>query len=93
MVYVQYYERNSSGELQEAIGDRGVVVLDGRNSLETMKSDAVAFNGERRPVFDGYRIFKGYSFTRSAPITEIIELDIDPYPMYDMDGSYFIPNE
>jgi hypothetical protein len=91
MYYVQYYQRNSSGELQEAIGDRGVVILDGRNSLETMKADAIANNGIRRPIFDGYRIFKGDSFTRSAPITKIIELDIDPYPMFDMDGSYYHP--
>ena len=91
MVYVQYYYRNQSGELQEVLGDRGVVILDGRNSLKKLKEDAIACNGKRRPIFDGYRIFFGESFTRSAPITEIIELDVDPYPIYDMDGSYYHP--
>lgn len=75
MVYVQYMSRSvTTGELIAALGDRAVVILDGRNSLETMKHDAVQFNGYRRPVYEAYRIYKGDSFSRSAPVTGVIEL-------------------
>ena len=70
MVYVQYYYKNEN-KFIEPCGDRSVVILDGRNSIETMKKDAVQFNGYRRPVYDAYRIFKGETFSRSNPITEL----------------------
>jgi predicted sulfurtransferase len=75
MHYVQYYWKDLTGELAEAIGDRGVVILDGRNSIETMKQNAIHFNGKRRPHYEAFRIFKGDSFIRSKPITELILLD------------------
>ena len=74
MTYVQYYERKLDGQLGESCGDRGVVVLDGRNSVATMKLDARAFNGVRRPLYEAFRIFSGPSFTRSTAITPIIPL-------------------
>ena len=86
MVYVEYYNEvtptNWQGlqdfdytpKLVEACGDRSVVVLDGRNSLETMHNDARVFNGVRRPTYAAYRLMKGESFTRSSPISNIIEL-------------------
>jgi len=75
MVYVQYFHKDLSGQLVEALGDRSIVILDGRNNLETMKQDAVSFNGVRRPVYDAYQIRKGDSFSRSQPITGIVQLD------------------
>lgn len=71
MVHVQYFE-DRDGELVEALGDRGVVILDGRNSIETMKDDAAKFNGYRRPVYAAYQIRRGESFTRCHDITPII---------------------
>jgi hypothetical protein len=74
MTYVQYYEPKLDGTLGEACGDRGVVILDGRNSIATMKLDARRFNGYRRPVYEAFAIFSGPSFTRSTAITPIIPL-------------------
>lgn len=74
MVYVQYYHTDLANNLSEACGDRAVFILDGRNTLTTMHSDAVANNGMRRPKYEAYRIFKGSSFLYSQPITEIIRL-------------------
>lgn len=74
MVFVQYYDIDLAGKLSECCGDRAVVVLDGRNSLETMHKDAKAFNGVNRPEYKAYRIYKGESFSRSNPITNIISL-------------------
>jgi len=75
MVYVQYYNKDLSGKLAEALGDRAIVILDGRNNLKTMKRDAISFNGVRRPIYEAYQIRKGDSFSRSQPITGIIQLD------------------
>lgn len=73
MVYVQYYYKKEN-EFIEPCGDRSIVILDGRNSIETMKNDAIRFNGYRRPVYDAYKIFKGETFSRSNPITNLIIL-------------------
>jgi hypothetical protein len=73
MVYVQYFDIDLAGKLSPAMGDRAVVILDGRNNLENMIIDAVKFNGFRRPVYKAFQIFKGDSFSRSSAITEITE--------------------
>lgn len=76
MYYVQYFEKGMvTGKLIEACGDRAVFILDGRNNLKTMINDAIRFNGYRRPVYKAFQIFKGQSFTRSKPITDIISLE------------------
>ena len=75
MVYVQYLQKSAlTGELTPACGDRSVVILDGRNNIETMKAQAVSHNGFRRPIYLAYQIFRGDTFSRSEPITNIIEL-------------------
>lgn len=74
MVYVEYYTTATDGSLIEAMGDRSVVILDGRNSLQTMKLDAVFHNGRYRPFYKAYRICKGRTFCDSKPITDIIPL-------------------
>ena len=59
MNYVQYFTIGAvSGKLIEACGDRGVVILDGRNSLSTMHHDAITFNGLSRPIFNAYQLLK-----------------------------------
>lgn len=74
MVYVTYFKLGLDGNLREDVGDRSIVILDGRNSLATMKQDAVRFNGYRRPVYKAYQICRGRSLCDSKPITPIIEL-------------------
>jgi len=73
MRYVQYYQKQD-GELVEACGDRSVVILDGRNSIETSKQDAVNFNSYHRPKYGAFQIRQGNGFTRSRAITNIISL-------------------
>ena len=75
MRYVQYYEHNMSGKLCEAMGDRSVVILDGRNNLENSHIDAVKFNGFRRDTYPAYKLMEGDSFTRSHSISKLIILD------------------
>ena len=71
MHYVQYYEYNLAGKLDHALGDRGVVILDGRQNLSSLRADAVSCNGRRRPTYPAYRLYRGESFTRSSPIDSI----------------------
>ena len=73
MYFIQYYDTKLNGELDEALGDRSVVQLDGRNNLNTMKDDAVEFNGFRRPVYKAYQIRKG-KFTNYRTLTGVTAL-------------------
>ena len=71
--YVQYWSENPiTGKLYEPCGDRAVVILDGRNNLETMIDDAHRFNGYRRPVYPHFQIMKG-DFHHAAPIYSTME--------------------
>jgi len=54
----------------EATGDRGVIILDGRESKNNMH--AVAEIECNKRGFIGWQLFKGDTFTRSAPISECI---------------------
>lgn len=75
MVFIQYFDKGIiTGELIPACGDRAVVQLDGRQTLETWKTDAISFNGFRRPVYKAYQIFKGRNFNDCKALTEIISL-------------------
>jgi hypothetical protein len=73
MRYVQYYWKHE-GKIMEECGDRGVVILDGRNSLQTSIDDAIGFNGRHRPYYAAYRIFQGESLSNARPITKLIEI-------------------
>jgi hypothetical protein len=73
--WVEYYDISPiSGELYHPCGDRSVVRLDSRNSLDTMHMDARENNGHRRPVYQAYRLIKGYNLLHAKPITDIIKL-------------------
>ncbi len=52
-------------EQWDMLGSDGVYILDGRNSLETMKQDAQERWGklEKRRMITGYRIVKAERFT------------------------------
>lgn len=70
--YVQYLAYSPvTGNLYEPCGDRAVVVLDGRNSLETMVNDAHQFNGFRRPKYPHFMIMQG-SFRQAKAIYSTI---------------------
>jgi hypothetical protein len=70
MYFAQYYHKAvNSEELIEGCGDRSVFILDGRNSVETMKNDAKLFG--KRYSWLAFHIEKGESFLRSRKITEI----------------------
>jgi hypothetical protein len=73
MRYVQYYDQTADGrELIEVCGDRGIVILDGRNTLSNSIRDGFTFNGNRRPLYPAFKIMQGESFTRAKPITELV---------------------
>lgn len=69
MIYAQFYRTDLQGQLAEGCGDRAVIILDGRRSLRFNLDLAAATALERG--FEAYRLFKGETFTRSSPITEI----------------------
>lgn len=69
MIYAQFYRCNADGSLVEACGDRSVVILDGRCSKKWM-GETAASECQRRG-YAAWRIFKGESFTRSAPISQV----------------------
>lgn len=58
--YIQYLDFSPiSGHLYEPCGDRAVVILDGRNCLDTMIDDAHRFNGFNRPKYPHFKIMRG----------------------------------
>lgn len=65
--YLQFYHVIEN-ELQEICGSDGVFILDGRNSLRTMKCDAQERIYKLRNVqkIAGYAIMKGERFTNSV---------------------------
>lgn len=70
MHYAQFYQKSAiSDEIIEACGDRSVVILDGRYSRQWM-GDTAATECKRRG-YVAWRIFKGETFTRSAPISQL----------------------
>lgn len=71
--YVQYLAYSPvTGNLYEPCGDRAVVVLDGRNSLETMVNDAHQFNGFRRPMYPHFKIMRG-DFRQSVEVFSSVQ--------------------
>lgn len=69
MIYAQFYDYNLAGELDEAMGDRSVVVIDAR--LSSANIGAIAKYECEKRKFAAWRIFKGESFTRSVPVSQL----------------------
>jgi hypothetical protein len=70
MIYAQFYDYNLSGNLDEALGDRSVVIVDGRWAPKTIGKIAAAECRKRKYV--AWRIFRGETFTRScAPVSQL----------------------
>ena len=75
MRYVQYYEYDEKEKkFYQACGDRSIVILDARNSIENSANDAFEFNGNQRPKYDAFKLYEGESLMRSNPITNLIML-------------------
>ena len=71
MYYAQFLQRGAmTGEPIEACGDRAVIILDGRESKNTMHGFAESECNKRGYI--GWQLFKGDTFTRSKPISERI---------------------
>jgi len=82
MIFVQYFQQSTGYDYKtgsinpdlikpiEACGDRAVIILDGRQSIDTWHCDAKQANGVRRPVYCGYVLYKGSSFSNAKPISQ-----------------------
>ena len=81
MIYAQFYQMSTgyapgtippefgAPTLIEACGDRSVVIIDARLSRDTIGQIAAAECVKRGYV--AWRIFKGETFTRSQPISQL----------------------
>lgn len=71
MFYAQFYQLSAIDPLVtiEACGDRSVVILDGRCSAE--RNGRIAEHECAKRGYVAWRIFRGDSFTRSAPISQL----------------------
>ena len=72
MKYFAQFLHVKDNELHENIGSDGVFILDGRNTLDTMKRDAQERLFRLRNVsrIDGYRIMKGERFSDAEQVYE-----------------------
>lgn len=74
--YIQYFNRSPiTGNLIEECGDRALVQLDGRQSVNTWHQAAVNCNGYRRPVYVAYQLLRGRHLIDAKPISEIVFLN------------------
>lgn len=70
MMFAQFYHRAvGSPELIEAVGDRAVIVIDGRLTKPTIARIANAVCVDRGYL--AWRIHAGDTFTRSRPVSDI----------------------
>lgn len=76
MIFAQFYElstgyptfKEEDKKPVEACGDRGVVILDGRSSITTLKAIARAVAKQRG--YTGFRLERGPSLLRAKPVTD-----------------------
>ncbi len=74
MVYAEFYHKSAvSDELIPGCGDRSVLILDGRNRLETMHHFAKDF--ARKHGWLAYTINRGDSIIRSKPVTKVMPVE------------------
>ena len=70
MKYYVQFTHVRKNEMKRNLGSDGVFILDGRNSLDTMKVDAMIRMNQLRNVacIDGYRIIKADRFTDEGTV-------------------------
>lgn len=74
MIYAQFFQQGlgiERGKLVEACGDRSVVIMDGRSP---QRHAGWAREECLKRGYAGWQLFKGESFTRSRPVSEICEV-------------------
>ncbi len=74
MTFAQFYDHGLDGKLAPVIGDRGVVILDGRLSLSNLVAEGKSCNGVRRPRYEAMALCKG-SFSCFDYLTPILRLN------------------
>ena len=75
MIYAQFYAYKLDGTLDEAIGDRSVIVIDGR--LSNRATACIAEEECRKRQYAAWRLFNGEAFTRSSPISQLTYIHED----------------
>lgn len=63
--HAQFYRLNLARNMQPALGDRAVIILDGRMSHEKM--DSIAVDECKKRGYDAYQLMRGDRFTTSVP--------------------------
>lgn len=81
MYWIEYYNRSpesrdSVGTAVEALGDRAVIIVDGRESCNTHHK--IAREEGRKRGFWGYKICKGDAFTRPDKKTGLHMVGLAP---------------
>ena len=73
--YVQFYQTDLAGNLQEACGSDGVYILDARQSTATHIEDACirAMVLSRVKRFEAFKIMKG-DLKHAVPVTELLSV-------------------
>lgn len=69
MKFIQFYHYNLAGIVDEATGDRSVIVVDGRLSNANVR--IIADTECRKRGYVAWAIFVGKSFTRSNRISQV----------------------
>ena len=69
MIYAQFYHYDLAGKLEEACGDRAVVIIDAR--LRTTTIGEIAAKECSKRGYVAWAIFKGESFTNSVRVSHI----------------------
>lgn len=73
MIFVQFYTKGVyTDSLIEAVGDRSVIILDGRNSRETHHD--IAAEECRKRKYLAYQIRTGKLSSGGTPVTKIVHL-------------------
>lgn len=74
MYYAQFYQNDLLGQRSEALGDRGVLIMDGRCKSSF---DDWATQHCKRYKYLGYSIHQGISFTQSVQLRPFKEVPLD----------------
>lgn len=79
MLYVQFYNRDAYGALQEPCGDRAVVILDARLRNET--NFRIAESECKKRGYRAFALFRGEAFTRSKQVSCVRDVEPAPVPV------------
>lgn len=76
MLYAQFFQKAvypaGTDKIIPACGDRSVIILDGRKAERFQRM--ISADECRKRGYVGYQLWKGESFTRSNPVSEIVEV-------------------